>query len=166
MRGDQTRQVVKFFDRVHIIHTPVVRLEDEINEDKLNENGIVVDAAEHAVMAVRNGEENKKYRDFQAVGDVHVQARDFWGQADTLSYDQQKDMLTFQGSESQKARLYRQLRPGDRPEEYPARSIQFHRGQNRIKIDEADHFNGVFTSEPGPAGKSAAPRRNGKTTRP
>lgn len=148
MRADQASQNIKFFDQVHIVHSPVDRLDEAIDENRLHPDGMILDALDHAIIAMIEKEDGKKYRDFQASGNVKVQSRDYWGQGDQISYDQQKDLLVFSGSAAQKALFFRQTSPGERPEEYPARTIRYWRSLNRIVTDSAEGFNATFTSQP------------------
>lgn len=141
MRSDQARQTVKFFEKVAIIHTPVDRLDEVVDEDHLPPEGMAIEADDSVIMAVREQPGGAKYRDFQAAGNVRAQSNDYWGHGDALSYDQQKDVLVFQGDANQKARFYRQLRVGEKPQEFSARTIKYSRGSGRINADAADGFN-------------------------
>ncbi|MFO0946632.1 MAG: hypothetical protein U1D30_11900 [Planctomycetota bacterium] len=143
MRGDQGNMTAKFFENVHIVHAPIQQVDEVINEDKLPADGIVVDAADEAIVAVRTMADGTKQRDFQSKGDVRVQAREFWGQCDRLTYDQEKDRLVFESLAGRKAQFFRQTRIGQKPEEFFGRTITFIRKLNKINIDSSDGFNSL-----------------------
>jgi hypothetical protein len=143
MRGGQENKTAKFFENVHIIHTPVKETNETVDEDNLNPDGLVVRASDYAVMAVSAAADGSENRDFQAEGNVQVHAREFWGQCDRLSYDQQKDKLVFDSQQGRKSNFYRQLRIGEEPQRFYARSITFIRKENRISTDSSDGFNSL-----------------------
>lgn len=143
MRGDQGNMTAKFFENVHIVHAPIHQIDEVIDEDKLPADGIIVDAADEAIVAVRTIADGTKQRDFQAKGDVRVQAREFWGQCDRLTYDQEKDRLVFESLAGRKAQFFRQTVIGQKPEEFFGRTITFIRKLNKITIDSSDGFNSL-----------------------
>lgn len=164
MRADQTTKTIKFYDQVHILHSPVDRLDDAIDESRPSPEAMVLDARDAAIVQVREFADGRKFRDFQAAGDVKIHSRDYWGQGDGLSFDQEKNLIVFNGSPEQKAALYRQGAVGDRPEEYSARTIKYWRGLNRVVIDSAEGFQTILSPDsksplPGPAPERTPPKR-------
>lgn len=157
LQAKQDTRNIKLFENIRIVRSPAERPDAPLDEDRLKGDGMVVEALKHAIVGVVTGEDGKEYRDFQAEGNVRVQARDFWGLGDKLSYDQKKDLLVFTGSSDQKAKLYRQARPGEAATEYPARTIMFWRGQNRIVTDSAESFDATI-----PARSAARPKTSGE----
>lgn len=158
MRGDQTNQTGKFFESVHIVHTPVARVDQTVDEDQMDPDGVIIDAADMAAMAVRTGADGGKYRDFQAEGNVRVQAREFTGQCDRLTYDQEKDRLVLASQGGRMAQFYRQLRAGEKPQEYFARTITYVKRLNKISTDSSDGFHSFDVVPGAGAGNSLKPR--------
>ncbi|MGL4462255.1 MAG: hypothetical protein ACRC1K_08870, partial [Planctomycetia bacterium] len=70
MRVDNAREQAQFFDDVDILHAPIMRLDEEIDPDRLPADGMTVKANDNAVMGVTKRADGKNYRDFQAVGNV------------------------------------------------------------------------------------------------
>lgn len=147
MLGNRTYKVVKFYGGVHIVHSPVRDPADPIDEDKLPEQGFVVNAASAEMGEARNTA-GERYRLFTAHDNVKVQARGYWATCGRLSYDQQKGTLTFAAEKDRFAYFHRQLRAGQPPETFSARQIVYDRRTKEIRTDGSQGSTAVTIGSP------------------
>ena len=140
LHGDRPKHVVKCYDNVHILHTPVEDPQHPPDEDHLPEQGLTVEGEQVAVLLVEVGEQ--KFRNFTATDNVRVHAREFWGLCSRLSYDGLKKILVFEGDQSRPAQLWRQPHVGQKAEgPLPAKTIRYSLETKEIDFDRSGGFN-------------------------
>lgn len=150
MSANREHQTAKFYESVRILRAPVDGMDVPLDANKLPRDGIAVDASESVTVAltekkdVRNGT-TEKYRDFQAVGDVRVQGQDYSGTCDQLSFDEEKDLLIFNSQPGRNAKFFRQLSPGESPQETSARTIRFGRRSGKLGVEGITNLQSIET---------------------
>lgn len=152
MLGNRNNKVVKFYGGVHIVHSPVRDPAEPIHEDKLHEAGFIVNSG-RAEMGESQSPQGQRYRLFTAQENVKVQAQGYWATCARLSYDQQKETLTFAAEQDRFAYFHRQLRPGQSPETFSARQIVYDRRSQEIRTDGSQGSTSVILG--GAKGKPA-----------
>jgi lipopolysaccharide export system protein LptA len=73
-------------------------------------------------------------------GDVDVEAKEFIGRGDRISYNQQHDRIIFEGSRGSPATLYRQKRLGLKPDEFKGEKIWYYRREDRVNVENASQL--------------------------
>jgi lipopolysaccharide export system protein LptA len=139
MIGNQSSGVVKFYGGVRIVHTPVQDPSAPIDEDALPDAGMVVHAT-RAEMSEEVTSKGAKNRLFNAFDNVKVQSRGYWATCGRLAYNQESDVLILAAEQDRSAIFYRQLRPGQPPESFPARQIRFDRKTGEIRTEGSEGF--------------------------
>lgn len=137
MLGNRSTNVVKFYGGVHIVHTPVANSSDTIDEDKLPDGGMTIQAG-RAEMSQSSNTAGRQNRLFSAYDNVKVQSRGYWATCGRLGYNQETDTLILAAEQDRSAMFYRQLRPGQPEESFSARQIRFDRRTGEIRTDGSD----------------------------
>jgi lipopolysaccharide export system protein LptA len=80
--------------------------------------------------AMPNGQKNQR---MQATGQVRIRSSDYYGDAQTVKYNQGSDLIFLDGGEGY-AHLYRVLAPGAEPDKVEGRKIQYNRKDKTYRI--------------------------------
>jgi lipopolysaccharide export system protein LptA len=89
-----------------------------------------------------HNENGVTHQEMRARGRVVAQSREFSGTGELVTYDEAKGQVIFHGSAMEPAVLYRQLKPGTKPDEVKARKITYNRTSGQIRIDEGSSLGG------------------------
>jgi hypothetical protein len=92
------------------------------------------------VTVVDRGEKDKPMREMRAVGRVLLQARDYWGRADVVTFDENKDQIILDGGEDGKATLFRIEVVGQKPTEVRGKKIIVIRSTGHFTVIGGDRF--------------------------
>lgn len=147
MAADKASDTVKFFGGVEIVHTPVADPSAAVDPDKLPEDGLTI-SSRRAEMAQGVDPSGKKYRLFNANEDVKVQARKYHATCGRVSYDEQKDVVVFEGEKGRPAYFHHQTRPGEPFQTMSARAIRFNRTTQEIVTDQSEGFQAIDVGAP------------------
>lgn len=90
---------------------------------------------EQLTLLNRKSEDGKSNQEMEALRRVRVQARNYWGVCDSLTYNEAKDQIIFIGSEATPARLFRVTRTGSPPEETRGKKIIYIRSTGEFQVD-------------------------------
>ncbi len=71
-----------------------------------------------------------------------VQAKDFWGHSDTMTYNEAKDQIIFEGGENGLATLYKQKQRGGEPQKIEGKTIIYIRSTGMFKIEGGEWISG------------------------
>ena len=151
-----------FLENVRVLHMPGDDPNVEIDLDSM------LDRLPKGAMYLRcdrldvfsRGEKGKGQQEMLAKGRCIVQAQEFWGRAQTVTYNEAKDQVIFEGSDDGPAVLYKVDPPGSQPQEIKARKIFYLRKTGQYKIDAVTSFDGAVSgtgnNKPSPAGQTPA----------
>jgi hypothetical protein len=89
----------------------------------------------------------RKGQELDAIGRVNVKARDakgqeFWGNADLVHFDEEKDQVIFEGVEGSKVRLYLREAPGAPPKPLVGKKIIYLRSKGEFNADGVTSIQG------------------------
>jgi lipopolysaccharide export system protein LptA len=141
MTANRTAQLANFFRHVEVTNAPVADENETVDPDNPPEGTLRL-ACEQLDVSTEKGEADKTFVLMVGRGNVDVEANEFSGRGDSITYNQQHDRLIFESRPGSFATLYRQPRAGQRPDETRARKIFFHRATGRIRIEGG--LNGDF----------------------
>jgi len=82
-----------------------------------------------------HGDKKKSQQEMYAKGHVLVQAKDFWGRSNTMTYNEAKDQIIFEGGESGLATLYKIKQRGAEPQKIEGKTIVYIRSTGMFKIE-------------------------------
>jgi hypothetical protein len=121
------------------VYGPVARPPDIIDPDEtgLPEGGGMMDCAQLRVSRrvdplIKNGP-----IELLGKGNVKLEGRDFFAQADEVAYDESKGLYTLRSHGNHKATITRQDKVGGKPIEQPGQRIEFIPAKKWINIDGA-----------------------------
>jgi lipopolysaccharide export system protein LptA len=142
LTGSQSSQTVKFFGNVNILHLPVDDPSQEINRDLLPSEGFEI-VARSAEMSQSQGQQSQKYRLFSARDNVKVRSKDYSANCGRVSFDEQKNLLVFEGEQDRPAYFRKVGKPGQTPPTITARTIRFNQATGEIQTDGSEGFNSM-----------------------
>jgi hypothetical protein len=151
LRGNLHQQMMIFSDQVQAIHVPVQNWGETINADRLEqlgERGVALKCDELHLRQMSQGE--RKWFEAMAAGNTLVEGQTFTAKAVRMSYSQDKELLTLEGTDRTPADLWRQESVGAPQSHLQARKIEYWRQTNHIKIDRAQF--GEVLDIPAPKG--------------
>lgn len=144
MYGNNKSNTASFLEGVRVLNFPSedpnVEIEIETILDHMPMGALYLKCDKLDVLSrPDNGAVRQEMR---ARGHVVVQSREFSGTAELVTYEEAKGQVIFHGSPTAPAVLFRQLRPGAKPDEIKARKITYNRITGQIRIDEGTSFGG------------------------
>lgn len=133
-----------FLENVRVLHMPADDPNMEIDLD------VILDRMPEGAMYLRcdrldvfsRGEKGRGQQEMLAKGRCLVQARKFSGRAHTVTFNEAKDQIIFEGGDDGPAVVYKVERDGDRPQEIRAQKIIYIRKTGETKVDRVRSFDG------------------------
>ena len=89
-----------------------------------------------------HGDKKKSQQEMNAKGHVLVQAKDFWGRSDTMTYNEAKDQIIFEGGDGGLATLYKIKQRGGEPQKIEGKKITYIRSTGMFKIEGGEWISG------------------------
>ncbi|MFM7099012.1 MAG: hypothetical protein ACKO16_16510 [Gemmataceae bacterium] len=143
MYGNSKRNTATFLENVRVLNfpseNPTIEIDLESVMDHLPKGGIYLRCDRLDVLSKQG--KNKSQQEMIAKGRVIVQAQEFWGRAEQVSYEEAKNLVIFYGGENGLATLYKKTRQGVPPEEIKGKKITYNRLSGQFKIDEGRWLN-------------------------
>jgi len=84
---------------------------------------------------LNRGDKGHSQQEMLARGRCIIQATEYWGNADTITYNENKDQVILDGGENGLAVLYKVIKVGLRPEVIKGKKITYIRSTGQFKID-------------------------------
>ncbi len=127
MYANDQSNTVKFYSNVRVLYSPVANRHVEVNLAKVLA-GNIPDGAMYIRSDVlelyrRPKAQGKPNQELNATGRVSVRAREFYGTADKMTYNEEKDQVIFEGGTGSTATLFKRGRPGAPWQKVDARKI-------------------------------------------
>src|SRR5262249_33210183 len=113
MLANNKQRLVTFTARVDVYHLPAERHDVAIDTTRLPPSCLHMRCEELKVLGKQP--ESRSSQVMIARGRAEVQAQEFFGRAETISYDEGKDQMIFDGGQSSQADLYQMQGPGQPP---------------------------------------------------
>ena len=134
-----------FTKNVRVLNFPCQNPNQEIDLDVMRvnmpEGGMYLECQQLDVQnrPAANGRSNQE---MWARGGVKVQARDFWGQSNTVTYNEAKDQIIFEGGADGLARLSKVPANKGKPQEFSGKKIIYIRSTGAFQVDGGNWFTG------------------------
>jgi lipopolysaccharide export system protein LptA len=134
MFANNTTRTAIFYDGVELVHLPSNDPDVAIDLDKLPEGALYLRCDQLKVYS-RQEPNAKGMQQMEARGHAGVQSREFSGRADTIKYDESKELVVLEANEGNLATLVRQKAKGAPQEEVKGKKIYYWRRTNDFKIE-------------------------------
>jgi lipopolysaccharide export system protein LptA len=126
----QDEKVVKLYDDVSTIRSPVKDVRGDLNIDNMHADGMSV-KGDLIELQERADAEGRKLHDFKAIGTVVLNTREYTGYGDEATYDQARDRFVLRG---EPAVMQRVAKPGVETPTSSADAIEYYIKENRTKV--------------------------------
>ncbi len=152
-----------FHDSVEVVNVPTDDANLPIDLDKLPKRALYLRCDVLKVYSRRDAAGVKANQEMEARGRASVQSEDFSGRADTIKFDEAKDLVIFEAGEGNLATLFKQEGRGAPPKELKGKKIYYWRKTNDFKIEGGRVIGGQDNgppAKPTPATPAPRPTRN------
>src|SRR5262249_15122279 len=107
LNDGKTRRTT-FLGKVYVVHLPADRLDAKVDKAKLPKGGMVLQCDQLITLQhqLPNG---KSAQAMDAKSNVCCWTNDLYGRADTLTFDESTDTVTFRGRPGNEAEVYQQV---------------------------------------------------------
>lgn len=144
MNGNLSDRQMTFHDRVRIVYGPVAHPLDTIDPDSsLPKDGGVMECAKLEIVQHQGAGSQKAYVELRADGDVKLEGRAFYAQADSISFDESKELYTLRSKGSRQVTIWRQTTPGGNYDEASAKSMRFIPSRSYLETDKTTGIRGA-----------------------
>ena len=130
LRIDNPRRTAPFHKNVQVLHLPMkdpgLQLEFRKLADHLPPGAMYLKCDRLDVYSTKD-QNGKTNQEFTAKDRAEVQAQEFYGRANVIKFDEEKQTIIFEGSNGSLAELYRQKERGNEPDTYKAEKITYNR---------------------------------------
>ncbi len=137
MVGQITRRSSTFHEHVKVLYGPVERPLDVLNRHELPKYGGYMECDMLDVVQMPAKEGAKAYVQLQAAGNARLEANEFEGRSDKLSYDQSKGLYVLHSQGHRKATLWQQAAPGAPRPTTSAQRIDFIPSEGKIHFSQS-----------------------------
>ena len=137
MEANRTQDTARFRGQIECMHAPVDDETQRVDPNKLPSGGMRL-ACQELEIGSKRGTSGKSFYEMVGTGNVDAEAREFEGRGDRLSYNQEQDRMIFEARPGSFASLYRQTRPGEKPDEARGRKIWYFRSTNRARVEDSN----------------------------
>lgn len=131
-----------FHDRVHIVYGPVSTPLTTIDPDNLPRDGGWMQCNSLTVLQLQDAETKKAHVELRAEGNAKLEGRSFFAQADSISFDESKELYTLRAKGSREVTIWRRATPGGDDDVVSAKSIWFIPSQNKLISDKTTGIRG------------------------
>ncbi len=141
--GNMRDRQTTFRDRVRIVYGPVTHPLDTIDPDNLPKDGGEIQCDALQIVQQSGSATHKNYVELHAEGDAKLEGRTFYAQADSISFDESKELYTLRSNGSRQVTIWRQTTPGGDYDEASAKSMRFVPSRNYLQSDKTTGIRGA-----------------------
>ncbi len=148
MAADNRSNKANFWGNVRVLNMPSDNPQKQIDLDSLLER-LPKEGPKEAfylsceqLMVLTRKENGVSSQEMEARRRVVVQAKEFWGRCDLLTFNEAKDQIIFHGTDSEPATLFRQLTVGGKVDEIKGKKIIYIRSSGDFNVDGAGWISG------------------------
>jgi hypothetical protein len=147
MMGFKKKNMAIFDGNVRVLHLPGDDPRMNINMDKvigekLPPGGMFIRSQKLRVLTRPNPAGGKEWQEMHASGRAFVASPEFSGQAESISYDEEKDQVIFDGGKNGTATLWKQERQGEAVQKVIGQKIYYSRKTGNHQIEKASDIQG------------------------
>jgi hypothetical protein len=135
MDANQRVREARFYGHVNVLHAPVADENETVDLNAMPPGGVRL-GCEELEVGTKDSTAGQPYNVMIGSGNVDVEAREFHGRADRISYNQLYDRLIFESHPGSFARLFRQKRQGEKWDEFRGRKIWYYRREDRVRVED------------------------------
>jgi lipopolysaccharide export system protein LptA len=142
--NNATRTAI-FSDNVEVVNVPSDNPDLPIDIDHLPEGGLYLRCERLKVYSQKDAATGKASQQMEACRKAQVQAKEFWGRAETIKYDESKEQVIFEAGPEpgSMATLYRVTQPGAQPDVITGKKITYWRRTNDFKVDQMNMMRSI-----------------------
>ena len=159
--GNVQHRLIQLHGRVRAIYAPVENVNETFSRadlsgeapnaedavwlgcDKLSVTLHPWEAAAPLATEDESEDDSRFYAMIRGSGHCELEGKVFRAVADTLSYDQSKELFTLKGMGTREASIYLQENPGDDPKRLPSQVIEFIPSQKHVNLDRSSGIQAV-----------------------
>ncbi|HLQ45088.1 MAG TPA: hypothetical protein VK137_10195, partial [Planctomycetaceae bacterium] len=132
-----------FTDRVRIVYGPVTHPLDTIDPDNLPKDGGEMQCDALQILQRQDSATQRNYIELRAEGDAKLEGRTFYAQADSISFDESKEMYTLRSKGNRQVTIWRQTTPGGDYDQASAKSMRFIPSRPWLESDKMTGIRGA-----------------------
>jgi hypothetical protein len=129
-----------FHDHVEVIYGPVDQPMDRVSRDYLIDQAGWLGCKILTIQQHPQSETKDQFVTLLATGDSQIEGKDFFGEAETISYDGSKTLYVLRGDGNRNARLTRQLKVGGDSSKTDSNQILFNPVEHWIRQDQTKNL--------------------------
>jgi hypothetical protein len=144
MYANSKKNLASFWGQVRVINLPSKDHLREIDLEKLV-GDLPPDAmylASDQLTVMNRGTKERSQQEMLAKGRVIVKAKEFWGRAETVSFNEAKDQIILDGGEDGSAILFKDVGRGAPPQKIEGKKITYIRSTGAFRVDEGRWISG------------------------
>lgn len=136
MEGQIANRRTTLYDRVEVIHGPVLKPMDEFDQHHIPEGGGYMRCKKLEVVQTKSDEDSESFIQLLGAGNTWLEGHGFSGKADQISYDETKGKFILHSLGTRKATIYRTNAVGGR-DQSDAQHLEFVPAENRVIVIHA-----------------------------
>lgn len=129
------KRTATFYGSVEVVNLPTENIDEVVDVDK-PPKGCLYLRCEQLKVFSHKLPDGRTTQEMDATRHVVVQSQEFWGVADRVTFDEDKDLVILEGGENGKATLYRDRVQGGNGDKLQGKKIWYWRKTNEFKIEE------------------------------
>jgi hypothetical protein len=137
MQAWNQRRMAIFYGDVHVVHVPSDDPYLKIDLNHPPEGYMYLHCQKLSVFSRLLPDGKTKSQEMEAHGKVDIEAKEFFGRAEVVKYDEAEDRVIFEGGEGGLATLYRVRARAEPPEPVSGKKITYWRKTGLFKVDDA-----------------------------
>jgi hypothetical protein len=146
MFAENNKKTARFYDDVKLLHVPTkdpnLKVDLDKMVDELPQGGLYMESAQLRVTSRTDEKTKQTSQEMEANGKVFIKAQDFYGRADSVTYDESKNEQIILNGGKGNAHLYRARTKGLSWEEFEAKQIIYIRKTGEVSVDGGQSFKG------------------------
>jgi hypothetical protein len=141
--GNTKERHNRFRGHVEVVYGPVERPPHVVDADSLPNGGAWMRSRDLVVTQHLAVKGRPAYLTMAASGNAEVDGSSYHGRADTITYDESRDLYILRSVGRRKAMLWRRLRPGTEPDRARSQGMQFIPSKNSLIFDKTSELQGL-----------------------
>ncbi len=137
MVGNKNSGIVTFNDRVEVLHLPADDPDVLVNPNRLPPRAMWLRCRKLKVL-MHKLDGNRNTHEFHATGQVRVDLEEFEALADSVKYDESKELLILEGDGPNKVTILRKSQRGAAPQPYRGKKFFYNRKTGQLNGDKVD----------------------------
>jgi len=132
-----------FYDHVEVLYGPVDQPMETVSRDSLLDQSGWLGCESLRVDQHPQSQAKDQFLTLLAKGNSRIEGKDFFGEAETISYDGSKTLYVLRGDGNRDARLSRQLKVGDNFSRTVSNQIYFNPERHEVRQDQAKNVDWI-----------------------